>query len=148
LIVGSGPEEAWLRSEFGSHVERGVVQFVGALSSNDVQRFYETIHVLLVTSQWETGPIVAWEAMAHGALVVTSAYIGSGLEGNLRHGENCLMYSLGDAAAAAECISKVHDTELRIRVISGAFDLAREKMTQERSIEYWSNCFADIKCQP
>lgn len=148
LIAGSGPDEGWLRSQLKCNVERGTVQFLGVLSSKEVEGIYRTIHVLLITSLWETGPIVAWEAMAHGVLVVTSAYIGSGLEGNLRHAENCLIYPLGNAAAAAECIVEAQSAELRNRLTDAAFAFVREKMTHERSIEYWSQCFADIKNQP
>ena len=148
LIAGAGPEESWLRDELKLNVDRGTVQFLGALSSKEVEDLYGTIHTLLITSKWETGPIVAWEAMAHGVLVVTSAYIGSGLEGNLRHGENCLIYPLGNAAAAVECIVKAQDVELRSRLTSAGIAFVREKMTHERSIQYWSQCFADIKSQP
>jgi glycosyltransferase involved in cell wall biosynthesis len=148
LIAGAGPEESWLRCELKLNVERGVVQFLGALSSKELEDFYATIHTLLITSQWETGPIVAWEAMARGVLVVTSAYIGSGLECNLHHGENCLIYPLGNAAAAVKCIVEAQDVELRSRLTNAGMAFVREKMTHERSIRYWSQCFADIKSQP
>jgi glycosyltransferase involved in cell wall biosynthesis len=148
LIAGAGPEESWLRCELKSNVERGVVQFVGVLSSKELGEFYGTIHTLLITSHWETGPIVAWEAMAHGVLVVTSAYIGSGLEGNLRHGENCLIYPIGNAAAAVECIVEARDVERRSRLTGAGIAFVREKMTHERSIKYWSQCFTNIKSQP
>jgi GT2 family glycosyltransferase len=86
--------------------------------------------------------------MARGVLVVTSAYIGSGLEGSLRHGENCLLYPFGNVAAAVECIVKSQDVELRSRLTSAGIAFVREKMTRERSIKYWSQCFADINSQP
>jgi glycosyltransferase involved in cell wall biosynthesis len=148
LIAGTGPEESWLRCELKLNVERGMVQFLGALSSKEVEDLYGTIHTLLITSQWETGPIVAWEAMAHSVLVVTSAYIGSGLEGSLRDRENCLVYPLENAAAAVECIVEAQNVELRSRLTSAAIAFVRENMTHERSIEYWSQCFTDIKSQP
>src|SRR6516225_7448142 len=116
FIAGAGPEESWLRGELKSNVERGTVQFLGALSSKEVDKLYGIIDTLLITSKWETGPIVAWEAMARGVLVVTSAFIGSGLEGNLRHGENCLVYPVGNAAAAVKCIVDAQYAELRDRL--------------------------------
>src|SRR5262249_13281937 len=148
FIVGAGPEEGWLRRELRLNVERGVVQFLGALSGKEMKDFYGTIHTLLITSQWETGPIVAWEALACGVLVVTSASIGSGLEGNLRHGENCLIYPLGAAAVAVKCIVATQDVELRSRLTSAGIAFVREKMTHELSIKHWSDCFAEIKNQP
>jgi hypothetical protein len=148
FIAGAGPEENWLRCELKLNVERGVVQFLGTLSSKELEDFYGTIHTLLITSHWETGPIVAWEAMARGVLVVTSAYIGSGLEGNLRHGENCLIYPIGNAVAAVECIVEARDVERRSHLTSAGIAFVRQKMTHERSIKYWSDSFASIKSQP
>jgi glycosyltransferase involved in cell wall biosynthesis len=148
LIAGAGPEESWLRGKLKSNVERETVQFLGALSSKKVESFYGTIHTLLITSHWETGPIVAWEAMARGVLLVTSAYLGSGLEGNLRHGENCLVYPVGNAAAAVKCIADAQDAELRDRLRIAGIAFVHKKMTHERSITYWSQCFEDIKSQP
>jgi glycosyltransferase involved in cell wall biosynthesis len=148
FIAGAGPEESWLRGELKSNVERGTVHFLGALSSKEVEKLYGTIDTLLITSKWETGPIVAWEAMARGVLVVTSAYLGSGLEGNLRHGENCLIYPVGNAAAAVNCIVDAQDAGLRDRLTIAGITFVREKMTHERSISYWSRCFEDIKGQP
>ena len=69
--------------------------------------------MVIIFSHWETGPLVAWEAMAHGAVLVTSRYVGSGLEGSLRDGENCLMYPVGDMASAADCLARLKDPRLR-----------------------------------
>lgn len=148
LIAGAGPEEAWLRGELKSNVERATVQFLGVLSSKELEDVYRTIQILLITSKWETGPMVAWEAMARGVLVVTSAYVGSGLERNLQDGENCLIYPTGNIAAAIECILRAQDVKLHTRLASAGVAFVREKMTHEQSIEYWSRCFAEIKSQP
>jgi glycosyltransferase involved in cell wall biosynthesis len=148
FVAGTGPEESWLRGQLKLNVEQGSVRFLGALSSKEVEDLYGTIDTLLITSRWETGPIVAWEAMARGVLVVTSAYVGSGLEGNLRHAENCLIYPIGNATAAVERIVKAQDVELRSRLTRAGMAFVREQMTRERSIEYWSQCFADIRSQP
>ena len=86
--------------------------------------------------------------MARGVLVVTSAYIGSGLEANLRDGENCLIYPLGNAAAAVKCILESGNARIRNRLTRAATEFVGEKMTHERSIEYWSQSFIKINSQP
>jgi glycosyltransferase involved in cell wall biosynthesis len=147
-VAGSGPDEKWLRAELTSNIKQGTVTFLGALSSKEVENLYDTIDALLITSRWETGPIVAWEAMARRVLVVTSAYIGSRLEGNLRHEENCLIYPIGNVAAAVKCLVRAQDVELRCRLASAAAAFVSEQMTHEQSVNRWSQCFADIKNQP
>ena len=42
----------------------------------ELAQTYPLHHVLLITSSWETGPIVAWEAMAAGMAVVVAAMWG------------------------------------------------------------------------
>ena len=82
LIVGEGPDGGWLRDQLSDAAGSGRVRFLGALAGNDlIEQVYSRVDALLITSLWETGPIVAWEAMANRVAVVTSAYIGSGLEG-------------------------------------------------------------------
>jgi glycosyltransferase involved in cell wall biosynthesis len=148
LIAGSGPQENWLRSKFESHARLGKVQFLGALSGKQVEDLYPTLHTLLITSQWETGPIVAWEAMAHGVLVVTSKYVGSGLEGKLRHRENCLMYPIGNAEAAMECILASQNIHVRKSITDAAFRFVREDMSHQLSVNSWHECFTKIISQP
>ena len=124
LIAGGGPDENWLRGQLSDAADSGRVRFLGTLAGNDlVEQVYSRVDALLITSLWETGPIVAWEAMAHGAVVVTSAYIGSGLEGSLEPGDNCLMFPIGDAVAAADCLERLRDTGLRSRLLRGGFAL-------------------------
>ena len=109
LIAGDGPAEGILKEKLSSKVSSQKVHFLGALSYDDlVTSVYKQADILLVTSSWETGPIVIWEAMAHGMAVVTSHYIGSGLEGSLRHDQNCLMFPVGDFEQAADCLSKLY----------------------------------------
>ena len=64
------------------------VTFLGRLSPTEMRdKLYARANTLLMPSFWETGPIVNWEAMAAGVVVVSSRYVGSGLEGSLQHGK-------------------------------------------------------------
>ena len=111
VIVGDGPDGEWLRGQLSDAAGSGRVRFLGTLAGNDLtEQVYSRVDALLITSLWETGPIVAWEAMANRVAVVTSAYIGSGLEGSLKPGDNCLMFPIGDAVAAADCLERLRDS--------------------------------------
>ncbi|MFM6133652.1 MAG: glycosyltransferase family 4 protein, partial [Sphaerospermopsis kisseleviana] len=83
LIAGSGPEENELKKKLSSVEE---VSFLGQLKENElINQVYQESDVLIMPSSWETGPIVIWEAMAWGVAVVSSRYVGSGLEGALKN---------------------------------------------------------------
>jgi glycosyltransferase involved in cell wall biosynthesis len=138
-IAGGGPDDEWLRGELADAVQRGRVRFLGALAGHDLgDHVYSRADVLLITSVWETGPIVAWEAMAKGVPVVTSAYIGSGFEGSLEHGENCLMFAIGDTVAAAGCLERLQDPRLRAHLRQGGRALVAERYSTTASVGRWS----------
>lgn len=96
-IAGSGPDESRLRHEL-----RGMpVVFYGDLSREALyEKVYPRIDALLVFSPAEAGPIVAWEAMAHGVVPIVSDFIGREEEGVLRD----RVFPVGDTAAAAKLI--------------------------------------------
>ena len=56
----------------------GRTRFLGVLDAAALRRAYGEAGCLLLTSAWETGPLVVWEAMAAGLPVVSAAYTGSG----------------------------------------------------------------------
>ena len=51
--------------------------------------------------------MVVWEALAHGTVVVSTRYIGSGQERALRHRENCLLFDIGEVKEAVDAIHGV-----------------------------------------
>ena len=66
VIAGAGPDEIWLQEQLSDATAAGRVRFVGTLFGRELaEQVYLATDVFLITSLWETGPIVAWEAMAH-----------------------------------------------------------------------------------
>ncbi|MEI6863729.1 MAG: glycosyltransferase family 4 protein, partial [Candidatus Omnitrophota bacterium] len=70
-IVGSGEEEALLREKMRVQISEKRVSFTGALFGDALSKIYDWANVILLTSFWETGPIVLWEAMARKVAVVS-----------------------------------------------------------------------------
>ena len=98
-IVGAGPDEAHLRDALRD--DRRVV-FHGDVPHEELYAsIYPEIDAILVFSEAETGPIVAWEAMIHGVVPVVSDYAGRSEEDVIRHGETGLVFPVGDIARAA-----------------------------------------------
>jgi hypothetical protein len=109
---------------------------------------YAWSQVLLLTSCWETGPIVAWEAMARNRTLVSTRYVGSGLEGALQSSENCLLFPVGNVQAAAGELQRACDIELRGRLTCNAHTLVRSRYTRERSVSTWDACLRDVLARP
>jgi len=93
--------------------------------------------VLMITSSWETGPIVAWEAMAAGLVVVSSRYVGSGAEGALKDGQTALLFSVGDCEAAASAIARLLDSNLRTSLTNSALEMVHHRYSEAASLAAW-----------
>jgi glycosyltransferase involved in cell wall biosynthesis len=138
-IAGTGPDEGWLRGQFEAVGASGRIEFLGHVPAERMAaEVYAGADALLVTSAWETGPLVVWEAMAHGVPVVSTAYLGCGLEGALRDGHNCLLFGVGDAAGGAAALARlVRDEGLRARLTANGRGLVRERYSIEASVAAW-----------
>jgi len=144
-IAGDGPCRPELETQLRRQAAKGDVEFLGHVDAAALgERLYQWADVLLVTSAWETGPIVIWEAMAQRLAVVTSRYIGSGLEGGLRDGENCLLYPAGDANAGAGQLARMADSPFRHALAAHALEMVSQRYSRERSIAAWDECLRAV----
>lgn len=134
-VAGAGPQAEALRRGLPA----GRAEFPGTVPWSDLPaRLYREVDALLVPSSWETGPLVAWEAMAEGVPIVASRYVGSGLEGALRHEENALLFDIGDVEEAARQLARLaRDRALAERVAAGGLALVRDRYARARSVDAW-----------
>jgi len=139
IVAGDGPEMSWFVTEIKSRGLSNHVDVLGRLDQSQLSSdVYEVSDALLITSSWETGPIVAWEAMAHGKVVITSKFIGSGKEGALVEGYNCLMFDNGDIGSAVECITQLGNKKHSERLIKNALSVVGKSYSLEQSIDAWA----------
>lgn len=145
-IAGSGPDEGEFERRI---VELGVsdhIALLGVLSPMQLAREYHLHDALLICSAWETGPIVAWEAMSHGLPVLSSRYVGSGLEAALANDVNCLLFPVGDCVVAAQLAQQLKDSNLRRRLGQAGLKLVQERYNRRTSVLQWSDALEQI-CQ-
>jgi glycosyltransferase involved in cell wall biosynthesis len=143
-VAGEGPDKEKLRNAMEQWIEIGIVELKGAMKREDLYRFYRENEVLLITSEWETGPIIAWEAMAAGLVVVSSKYIGSRLEGALIDGQTALLYEIGNDVDAAKKLSSVYNPVIRNGISEKAREVVKERYLQEHSIAQWEKSLREI----
>ncbi|MEM7357722.1 MAG: glycosyltransferase family 4 protein [Pseudomonadota bacterium] len=144
-IAGDGPDKNRFLADLTKFASAERIKYLGALSAQELQvKGYGESDILLLTSEWETGPIVAWEAMAAGLVVVCSRYFGLVCEGALKHRHNCLIFDQGDAKAATESLSSLSDPELFGKLIQNGFALVRQRYSRETSIVAWKRCFTAV----
>jgi len=71
-IVGTGPEEARLRTQTASLGLAGAIDFLGGIPRHQLGALYRTADIVCVPSRSDTLPTVVLEAMAAGVAVVGS----------------------------------------------------------------------------
>ncbi|MDI9630046.1 MAG: glycosyltransferase family 4 protein, partial [Acidobacteriota bacterium] len=125
------------------------VRFLGRGSQADLTtRILPAHDLLLVTSPRETGPLVAWEAMAAGVVVVSSRYLGSGLEGALVDQRNSRLFEVGDSGAAARCIAELAEPGARAELALAARRMIESRYRRELSVAAWQAAFAAALATP
>ncbi|MEO6258904.1 MAG: glycosyltransferase family 4 protein [Thermoanaerobaculia bacterium] len=139
-IVGEGEEGSALRNALSGN-ER--VRFSGLLSRKELyDQVYPEAQILILLSAWETGPIVALEAMAHGATLVTTSYRGLQAEGRIVHEVNALIGGVGDVPALASAVQLLdEDRKLLDRLRRAAFDTVNPSCSLESSLLGWRASF-------
>ena len=148
-IAGDGPEAAALGDALIPWIRSGKAVMVGALSSIELAlQVYASHHVLLITSSWETGPIVAWEAMAAGLVVVSSAYVGCGREAALLEGLTALLFPVGDASAAAAALVRSLDPATSSALRVSGHQLVVRRYSAQVSRQAWLSAFQQVLALP
>jgi glycosyltransferase involved in cell wall biosynthesis len=145
-IAGFGEAEAHVREALSGASAAGRVRWLGRVPPSELRvRALGPERVLLVLSEWEMGPIVAWQAMAEGSPVVSSRYLGSGREAFLRDGENALLFPVGDVEAAADAIERLaRDPGLRGRLAANAWRDVGERFSRRAATAAWERALEAV----
>ncbi len=144
-IVGAGESEDELKRGLIERVGQGTVRFHGPLSLDEIYtRIYPQLDCLLLFSPQESFGMALVEAMAHGVVPVSTAFVGQRTEGFLSPQENCLLFEVGDTGAAA---ANVKWLQARSEVWS---QLSRQAKASVRSYDWgssttkWSQLFESL----
>lgn len=103
LVVGEGPDGAAMQARAGELGLGGVVTFAGAVPSAADE--LNAADVVVISSRWESGPLVLFEALQLGKPVVTTA-VGAAPDVVL-DGVNGRLVPVGDADAFARAVADV-----------------------------------------
>ncbi|MEA5391631.1 glycosyltransferase family 4 protein [Cyanobium gracile UHCC 0139] len=148
-IAGDGEERPALERSLAPWIGRGHVRMLGHVDQDRLAaEIYGHHHALVITSSWETGPIVAWQAMASGMAVVSSRYVGAGLEGALEHGATALLFPCGDTEAAAGELARLRDPALLERLSRAGHALVAGRYSGAASLAAWRQALERVAALP
>jgi glycosyltransferase involved in cell wall biosynthesis len=131
VIAGDGPERASLAAALSSYP----VRFMGGLTSEKLySEVYPNLDVLLLFSESEAFGIVLLEALLHGVVPVTSAFVGCASEALVENDVTGLLFPVGDAEAASAGV---------VRLVREPQALARLSVAGQSRVAgrySWSSC--------
>ncbi|MFC7053970.1 glycosyltransferase family 4 protein [Hansschlegelia quercus] len=116
-IAGAGPDEAQLRRAFERGGDR--VVFLGAVPPERVPALLAEHDVLLMPSRFEGAPMSLIEGMAAGCVPVASRIRGV-TDAFVEHGQDGLLFPMGDWRAASLLIRQLENDEIRLQTLSEA----------------------------
>lgn len=136
-IAGDGVYRKELLHDLGKVSNH--INYLGNVKHTEMlSDIYPEADLLIITSQWETGPIVAWEAMSHNVIVWSSRYVGIKEEAVLIDGDNCLLFDIADASGAVEKLHSL-DVGLYNSLISAGRKLIKQHYTKAKSVKHFHN---------
>jgi len=138
-VVGDGPDRAPLENELSERWPDGAITFHGAREADYLYReIYPKLDGLLLFSESEAFGIVLVEAMMHGVVPVVSDFLGRQSEQLAIEGDTALVFSVGDAAAAAGVIGTLAaDRDLLQRLACRGYEHVVRRYSWERCLEDW-----------
>jgi glycosyltransferase involved in cell wall biosynthesis len=106
-IAGGGSEREELIREAQPLIDQGLLHFAGVLPHERILGMLTDQDVFLLTSEFEGMPNALLEAMAHGCVPIVSG-ISSGIPDVIRDGANGYVVPVGDVAAYADRLARLH----------------------------------------
>jgi glycosyltransferase involved in cell wall biosynthesis len=116
-IAGAGPDEARLRRAFERSGDR--VAFRGAVPPEGVPELLAGHDVLLMPSRFEGAPMSLIEGMAAGCVPIASQIYGV-TDAFVEHGEDGLLFPLGDCRGASRLIRQLETDDISLQDLSSA----------------------------
>jgi glycosyltransferase involved in cell wall biosynthesis len=144
LVMGDGALRRQLESGMGS-IPQITTRFVGFQNQSQLGRFYSAADCLVLPSQWgETWGLVVNEALQFGLPAIVSARVGCWRD-LVIPGETGYVFPAGDAAALADCMSRVINL-LRFRgdAVARACRQKAGEYSVERAVAGIRQCLAEL----
>ncbi|WP_282154046.1 glycosyltransferase family 4 protein [Ruegeria atlantica] len=147
-IVGKGVDRARLEEAMASHQAEGRVEFMGALTPDEIPQFLGETDVYLFTSHFEGCPNALLEAMMAGCVPVCGLIDGI-TDFLIETGRTGFIEKLGDAEGFAGTIAALHKDRAKLAELSQATAAeARARYTDEVAADAYAGVIRDLMSEP
>ncbi len=147
-IAGKGRHRSVIEREMRAEVERGQVEFIGAIPPQDVPLFLAETDVFVFTSHFEGCPNVLLEAIMAGCVPVSWLIEGI-TDFIIEDGKTGFISPLGNCEIFAQRITIVANDRERLQAMSMAAARAgRERFSHRRSAAAYAELIQEVMSEP
>jgi glycosyltransferase involved in cell wall biosynthesis len=147
-IAGKGVDRARMEEAMASHLAAGRVEFMGALTPEEIPQFLGETDVYLFTSHFEGCPNALLEAMMAGCVPVCGLIAGI-TDFLVETGRTGFIKELGDAEGFAAAIASLHEDRTKLAALSRTVGAeARARYTDEVAADAYAALIRDVMAEP
>lgn len=147
-IAGKGVDRVRMEEAMASHLSAGRVQFMGALTPQEIPQFLGETDVYLFTSHFEGCPNALLEAMIAGCVPVCGLIEGI-TDFLVDEGRTGFIAKLGDAEGFASAIAALHADRAKLSAMSASVATeARARFTNEIAADAYAALIRDVMVEP
>jgi glycosyltransferase involved in cell wall biosynthesis len=138
-IVGSGPDESKLKEFFNESGISSMVNFAGLVKADEVAKYYQNHHILLLPSYFEGLPLTIIEAMGNGCVPVASNLPDS-TDICVNNGENGFLIAPGSVQGFVDKINYLADNPAElIKMSENSIKIANEEFSLAKAHQQYLN---------
>jgi glycosyltransferase involved in cell wall biosynthesis len=147
-IAGKGRHRSVIENEMRAEVERGQVEFIGAITPKQVPSFLAETDVFIFTSHFEGCPNALLEALMAGCVPVSWLIEGI-TDFIIEDGITGFISPMGDCQAFAQKIAILANDRRRLQLMSAAAAKAgRERFSDQRSAAAYAKLIEEVMSGP
>lgn len=143
-IVGKGKHRSIIEHEMKDEIARGQVEFLGAISPQQVPDFLAQTDIYVFTSHFEGCPNALLEAIMAGSVPVSWLIEGI-TDFIIEDGNSGFIHPVGDYASFAHSVALLDKGRARLNLMSRAASKAgRERFTPQRAAVAYAKVFNEV----
>ena len=143
-IAGKGKHQSIIEQKMRAEIERGQVEFMGALPPNEVPMFLAETDVFIFTSHFEGCPNALLEAAMAGCVPVSWCIEGI-TDFIIEDEKSGFICPMGEIEFFARRIARLDNDRARLQEMSKTVvQVARKRFTHERAAKAYANLFKKV----
>lgn len=143
-FIGDGSEIEFLKQKLHKEIDKGIVNFLGSMNVEEIQRYISSQDIYILTSDYEGTPLALMESMGCGCIPVVNS-IKSGIPEMIEHEKTGFIVQNSLIDEYVQYIEKLYrDLELRKRMSKNCYMYAKKVFDTSVMTQNYINIFEQL----